>query len=379
MFKRARHQFGWLEKRKRKRGPEVWVWRYHEDASGRKGAKPAIVVGDVRQFPTKSEAWEAAEGIRLGVGRPVQSDLVTFGGLINRFLREALPERKGTADRYRSWILNHINPRWEAVPLSKIKPLAVELWLKGLNLAPKSKGHVRSVMHILFEWAMRWELMDYNRNPMSLLKLKGLTKRTREPRALSVEELHKLWTHLDEETRIMSILATCLGLRASELFGLRWEDIDWKGLRVKIQRSWVYGRVEAVKTEGSEKWLPLDSNLGDILQRRQQQMPDELLRTGWVFVNPSSGKPWWPHKFVRFHLRPAAEKADIGRIGWHTFRHTYSTLLHAYGTDMKVQQELLRHSDIRTTMNIYTHTVSPALREANSKVVRMILPAGKTA
>jgi len=41
---------------------------------------------------------------------------------------------------------------------------------------------------------------------------------------------------------------------------------------------------------------------------------------------------------------------------------------------MKVQQELLRHSDIRTTMNIYTHTVSPALRQANSKVVRMILP-----
>src|SRR6185437_11914712 len=168
MFKRARHQFGWLEKRKRKRGPEVWVWRYHEDACGRKGKKPAVVVGDVRQFPTKSEAWEAAEGIRLGVGKPVQSDLVTFGALINRFLREALPERKGTADRYRSWILNHINPRWEAVPLSKIKPLAVELWLKGLNLAPKSKGHVRSVMHILFEWAMRWELMEYNRNPMSL-------------------------------------------------------------------------------------------------------------------------------------------------------------------------------------------------------------------
>jgi len=46
---------------------------------------------------------------------------------------------------------------------------------------------------------------------------------------------------------------------------------------------------------------------------------------------------------------------------------------------MKVQQELLRHSDIRTTMNIYTHTVSPALREANSKVVRMILPEKKTA
>ena len=120
--------------------------------------------------------------------------------------------------------------------------------------------------------------------------------------------------------------------------------------------------------------LPIDL---EILRHHRESMSDELLKTGWVFVNPSTGRPWWPHKFVRFHLRPAAEKAGIGRIGWHTFRHTYSSLLHAYGTDMKVQQELLRHSDIRTTMNIYTHTVSPALREAHSKVVRMILPTAK--
>ncbi len=91
MFKRARHQFGWLEKRKRKLGPEVWVWRYHEDVRGRKGTKPAVVVGDVTQYPTKSDAWKAAEGVRLAVGNPVQSDLVTFGGLVNRFLKGIVP------------------------------------------------------------------------------------------------------------------------------------------------------------------------------------------------------------------------------------------------------------------------------------------------
>jgi len=379
MFKRARHQFGWLERKKRKRGPEVWVWRYHEGAPGRHSSKRAVFVGDVKQYPTKADAWQAAESLRLAVANPPGADVVTFGALINRFLREALPERKGTADRYQSWMINHINPRWEQVPLSKVKPLAVEIWLKGLNLAPKSKGHIRSVMHILFEWAMRWELIEYNRNPMSLMKLKGLTKRVKQPRALTVEELHSLWSHLDDDTRSMSMVDVSLGLRASELFGLRWEDFDWKGLRVKIQRSWVYGRVESTKTEGSEKWLPLDRKLVDILSRHREGMPDALLQTGWVFVSPFTGKPWWAHKVVRYHLRPAAEKAGIGRIGWHTFRHTYSTLLHAYGTDMKVQQELLRHSDIRTTMNIYTHTVSPALRAANSKLVRMILPERKSA
>jgi integrase len=71
-------------------------------------------------------------------------------------------------------------------------------------------------------------------------------------------------------------------------------------------------------------------------------------------------------------MRPSA---DVGRLGWHSFRHTYSTLLNEYGTDM-VQQELLRHADIRTTMNIYTRAVPERLRKANRKVVRLLLPTG---
>jgi integrase len=81
-----------------------------------------------------------------------------------------------------------------------------------------------------------------------------------------------------------------------------------------------------------------------------------------------------PDAFRRTGSSPLAEKVGLGRIGWHTFRHSHSSLLHALGVDLKVQQELLRHADIRTTMNIYTHAVPAALREANSKVVRLVLP-----
>ncbi len=73
-------------------------------------------------------------------------------------------------------------------------------------------------------------------------------------------------------------------------------------------------------------------------------------------------------------LAPAAVKAGIGRIGWHTFRHSYSTLLRSLKVDVKMQQELLRHADIRTTMNLYTRAVPDDMREANSRVVRMVLP-----
>jgi integrase len=70
-------------------------------------------------------------------------------------------------------------------------------------------------------------------------------------------------------------------------------------------------------------------------------------------------------------------RTGLGRIGWHSFRHSYSTLLHTLHVDLKVQQELLRHSDIRTTMNIYTQAVPNAMREANSRVAEMVLPMRK--
>jgi integrase len=96
---------------------------------------------------------------------------------------------------------------------------------------------------------------------------------------------------------------------------------------------------------------------------------------GWVFANPATGKPYWPGRIQENWLVPAAENVGLRRVGWHTFRHSHSSLLHALGVDLKVQQELLRHADIRTTMNIYTHAVPAALRDANSKVVRLVLSA----
>jgi endonuclease/exonuclease/phosphatase family metal-dependent hydrolase len=72
------------------------------------------------------------------------------------------------------------------------------------------------------------------------------------------------------------------------------------------------------------------------------------------------------------HLRPAALRSGIGKIGWHTFRHSYSTMLRGAGADIKVQQELLRHSTIQSTMNIYTQAVSEQKRAANSMVVGIL-------
>ena len=67
-----------------------------------------------------------------------------------------------------------------------------------------------------------------------------------------------------------------------------------------------------------------------------------------------------------------AAKAKIGSVGWHMFRHTYSTLLHFRGTTPAVQKELLRHPNIQTTLNVYTQAISAEKRAAAGKVVNLL-------
>jgi len=81
------------------------------------------------------------------------------------------------------------------------------------------------------------------------------------------------------------------------------------------------------------------------------------------------GKPRWPDAILADYIKPGAKKANVGKVGWHTFKHSYSTLLHALGAGPAVQKELLRHADIQTTMNVYTQAVTSAKREAAAKVV----------
>lgn len=78
----------------------------------------------------------------------------------------------------------------------------------------------------------------------------------------------------------------------------------------------------------------------------------------WVFAShkPQGRQPYWGQSLMRNVIRPTAVKLGISRrVGWHTFRHSYSTLLRATGAEIKVMQELLRHASARVTLDTYTH------------------------
>jgi site-specific recombinase XerD len=92
-------------------------------------------------------------------------------------------------------------------------------------------------------------------------------------------------------------------------------------------------------------------------------------------VRLNGQKPLSPDSILKKSIRPALVRAGIigKQIGWHSFRHSLATKLRSMGVDLKVAQELMRHANSRTTLDIYTRGVSGRKREANDKVVELPL------
>jgi len=113
----------------------------------------------------------------------------------------------------------------------------------------------------------------------------------------------------------------------------------------------------------------------DLLRWRRQSV--YASDDDYVFASETmKGKqPYRPDNLIKQHIRPVAKANGIHKnIGWHTFRHSFGTLLKANGEDVKTVQELLRHANSRITLDVYTQAVNSNKRAAQSKVVRMMVP-----
>ena len=371
---RACYQFGSLVTKKRAKGSDAWEFRYYESTSDGDRTRKTCTIGSVDKYKTEAQARKAVEALLLKLNSETPQQrmaVVTFGGVCDRYIQEELPERYSTGKSYRSNIERHLKPRWGDYLLEKIRPMAVEDWLKNLDMAPKSKAHIRSLMHLMYQCAARWELFNEQRNPIALVRVKNCTRRRQRPMILTVESFQAVLQTLKEPYKTMVIIAQCLGLRVSEIAGLKWEDFDFERRQLLVQRSIVNGRVDDVKTEYSHDFVPLHESLIEVmLAWSAKAYPTE---EGWVFANPMTSRPFYPTEIQKRHLRPLGNKLGLGALGWHTFRHTYRSWLDETGAPMKVQQELMRHASIQTTMNVYGQAMPASKREANGKVVQMVL------
>jgi integrase len=149
----------------------------------------------------------------------------TVAALLEAYRRERMPQRFSTRRSYECWISGYILPRWGTCPLTDLQARPVELWLTSLDLSPKSRAHVRGLISILWDFAMWNGSIPTTRNPVELVTVKGVSKRVRQPRSLTVDQFQKFVQHLSEPFHTVALLCACLGLRISECLALRWADV----------------------------------------------------------------------------------------------------------------------------------------------------------
>jgi integrase len=223
-------------------------------------------------------------------------------------------------------------------------------------------------MHLLFERAMLWGFIELQRNPIELVAIRSISKRQKKPQTLAPEKFQELLGKLSEPNRTMAVVAMCTDLRVSEILALRWEHIDFEAGVMLVQQGVVNGRIGRVKTEASRDDIPLDRAFADALLKWKGDRSE-----GLVFPSSVTGGCYHASIIQRRVLKPKCESIGVNGLGWHTFRHTYRSLLDETGAPIGVQQKLMRHANVSTTMNVYGSATLRAKQQADSKVVQMVM------
>jgi integrase len=371
-------QQGSLIRSGRKRGPDVWQFRWADRGPSGKRIYRRRVIGTVCQYPEANSARKAVTGLlRETVSHPLQRSSLplTISELCDHFVQRELTNENtwrsySTKKAYKVYLNGWIIPHWGTAPLSEVRTMGVESWLRGLPLAKSSCAKIRGLLSVLFNHACRYEFFD--RNPIRLVRQGA--KRRGTPNVLTPAEIKALLNGPDLRERTLVLLVASTGLRQSELFAVKWDDIDFEQKTMNVTRSIVYGVVGPRKTEASQKPVPVHPIVLQTLDEWKQvcryNKPDD-----WVFASRRhrGRKPIWGQAILRRYIRTVALRVGIQkRFGWHTFRHTYSTLLRSVGTEFKVMQELLRNSSLRSTLDVYTQAISPAKHAAQAAVLNLV-------
>ncbi|MGA9527773.1 MAG: site-specific integrase [Terriglobales bacterium] len=343
------------------------TWRFLQWIDGKRRSQ---TIGTKQEFPTKAAAWHA---VKQTPTQTITSNSPIVRTLVEQYKAERMPARFSTRRGYNAWLKNHIVPKWGECEITAVQPRPVELWLQSLKLSPKSKAAVRGLLRIIWDYAAWRGDVPMQRNPMELVTVKGATKRNSKPRSLTVDEFQKFIVHIEEPFHTLALLCVCFGLRISEALALKWGDVDWLGGKLTVERGIVRQHVDDVKTETSQRQMTIDASLLEVL-KTWKQVTLFAAPADWIFASPTKlGRLPWSYPMVLRLFGNAASEAGIAHVSTHTMRHTHRSWLDAVGTPIAVQQKLMRHASITTTMNTYGDVVTDEMALAASKISNLAL------
>lgn len=349
---------GWSEGKRQRR----WVY----------GSTEAVVM---KKFNEAKRL--ASEGLDLKV--PPQS--------LNEWLDEwiELKRRAGTRSStlrsYRWLIETHLRPTLGHVKLTKITPTMIRRLLEAKSaggLSTATVRHIHGLIRNVLADAEREELIY--RNPAKLVRPPALERAER--RALTLPDARRLIQSIrGDRLEALWICALSLGLRRSELLGLRWIDVDFDAGTVAVKQSLqrLNGKLEFAKpkTDRSIRLIPAPPEVLDHLRNHRKRQAAERLQIGerWsengLVFSSTVGTPLEPRNVDRAWAT-ARHRADLDWLRLHDLRHACATFMLISGASPRTVMQTLGHSQIGITMNTYAHVLPEIERAAVDDAARAL-------
>jgi integrase len=375
--------------RARSGGWELRVYAGRDAATGRKRYLTRTVRGGKREAQRVLAALvvEAAE-----IGAPRQG---TVAELMNEWLAHAERDfSPKTALETRRFIDRALAPRIGDRPLTKLRPRDLDVLYRELSscggrdgrpLAPATVRRIHGIIHRALAQGVRWGWIA--KNPAEQATPPRVpTPRIQPPSPDQVTRLIDVAAEKDPRLATFVMLAAVTGARRSELLALRWSDLDLDRGVVDIARGVVLGRDGVVEKETKShttRRVALDQTAVQLLvgHRRRVEHAAHLCGTGfpesrYVFSHePDGSRPWRPdavtHSFVRLRT-----KAGLPSVRLHDLRHFVATRLLSSGVDVRTVAGRLGHRNAATTLNVYSHFLVEADREAADLIGRLVGASG---
>ncbi len=318
-------------------------------------------------------------------GLPIAPDRLTVGAFISKWMEDtARPAlRPLTFRSYESIVRQHLLPAFGRTPLAKLTPADVQRYTNGklaAGLSPYTVRNHHAVLRRCLNQAVRWEVIP--RNVASVVSPPRIT--IEEVRPLTPEDARAFLRALDaDRLAALYTLTLTLGLRQGEALGLRWEDIDLDAgtiaIRKTLQRvngSYVLGEP---KTRRSRRSIALPEELRSILRTHRTRQVEERLRAGslwegehWGLVfTTEAGKPL-SGAVVTHRFQSILRRSGLPRQRFHDLRHAAASFMLAQGVPMRVVMDVLGHSEIAVTANLYRHVMPELQREATNKTANLL-------
>ncbi|MGP6189283.1 MAG: tyrosine-type recombinase/integrase [Vulcanimicrobiaceae bacterium] len=404
-----------LKKRGAKNGRDVWtaVLPLSRGSDGARRQRRFSFVGN------KKDAEKAliAELAAIGNGTFVAPDRTTLGQYLAGWLESSKPSFAGkTWERFEGMARVHIIPALGDVVLQRLTAQhlskAYAAWRES-GLAGQTVIHHHRLLHRVLAQALREGRVRQN---VAAIADKPKAAR-REMRFLTTDEIARIFA-VAEGTRFSSLIALALatGARRGELCGLKWDDVDLARGTISIRRSLEQTRAgvaEKSPKSGKSRVVVLTAGAIETLRRHrlsaaQSRGIGSIAGSSYVFPGEEGG-PWRPHMVTdgfrdlarrcgivplparkrattRAGRRPIADapKEPKARrpaeITFHSLRHTCASMMLAQGVHPKIVQEVLGHSSVSVTMDLYSHVTPTLQSEAAQRLdAVLLLPAAGSA